>query len=226
MIDNADDRIDQNVVPKSENAPELHMEPLFALNFEKLRKECDSKAKKLIKNATGFILTEESVKENPYLSNKMQMDIISLSGMLYQLRVNEQMQETLMEEVRSGATHNRNFEVFGKLSETIGSLNKQLLQTIEAIKTTYKDVKFDIRERENDLKAIGPGQNGIVRNSKGLIALGTKELINETKKLKSGYIQPVEDIQEIPEALLLPSTQVSAKVAIDTYVLENPTPKE
>ena len=231
MIDNADDRIDQNVVPGAENTPELTMEPTFTMDFEKIRKECDKKAKRMIKNATGFMLDDDMVKNNPYLRNKMSVDVISLSGMLYQLKVNEMMQETLMEEVRSGATHNRMFEVFGQLSKTIGELNKQLLQTVEAIKTTYKDVRFDIKERENDLKAIGPGQNGLVRNGKGLIALGTKELINETKKLKVGYVpmQDIQDIQEIPETLLItPPIQVNTLVdtQINTEVSENPSPKE
>jgi hypothetical protein len=144
------------------------------------------------------MLTDDTVKNNPYLKNKMQVDVLSLSGMLYQLKVNEMMQETLMEEVRSGATHNRNFEVFGQLSKTIGDLNKQLLQTVEAIKSTYKDIRFDVKEKENELRAIGPGQNGMVRNDRGIVALGTKELIKETKKLKSiSNGQVIEDIQEI-----------------------------
>ena len=199
MIEAADDRLDKNIVPKGEETPELMMEPIFNLDFEKLRKECDSKAKKMIKAATGFVLTDEIVKQNPYLKNKMQVDVISLSGMLYQLRVNQQMQESLMEEVRKGAAHPRMFEVFGKLSDTIGNLNKQLLQTVEAIKSTYKDIKFDVKERDNELKAIGPGQNGMMRNDKGLISMGTKELINETKRLKqlSQNNSEIQDIEEI-----------------------------
>ena len=199
MIASADENISRNVVPTGENIPGLAMEPTFDLDFDQLRKECDGKAKKMIKNATGFMLSDEMIKQNPYLKNKMQVDIISLSGMLYQLKVNETMQKTLMEEVRSGAAHPRMFEVFGQLSKTIGELNKQLLQTVEAIKSTYKDAKFDIKEKEEDLKAIGPGQNGITRNAKGIIALGTKELINETKKLKAGIENKVEDAQIVKE---------------------------
>lgn len=199
MIASADENISRNVAPLGENIPGLAMEPTFDLDFDQLRKECDGKARKMIKNATGFMLSDEMIKQNPYLKNKMQVDIISLSGMLYQLKVNETMQETLMEEVRSGAAHPRMFEVFGQLSKTIGELNKQLLQTVEAIKSTYKDAKFDIKEKEEDLKAIGPGQNGITRNAKGIIALGTKELINETKKLKAGIENKVEDAQIIKE---------------------------
>jgi hypothetical protein len=194
MIDAADGSLDKNVIPPGDVVPELMMEPRFTMDFKKLHRKCDGEAKKMIKNATGFVLSDEIIHQNPYMKNKMQVDVISLSGMLYQLKVNEMMQETLMEEVRNGATHNRNFEVFGQLSKTIGDLNKQLLQTIEAIKSTYKEIKFDVREKENELKAIGPGQNGMIRNGYGLVALGTKELIRETKKLKSH----IQDIEAIP----------------------------
>ena len=210
MIDAADDRLDKNVIPPSNAVPELMMEPRFTMDFKKLHKKCDTEAKKMIKNATGFMLTDDTVKNNPYLKNKMQVDVLSLSGMLYQLKVNEMMQEALMEEVRNGATHNRNFEVFGQLSKTIGDLNKQLLQTVEAIKSTYKDIKFDVKEKENELRAIGPGQNGMVRNGRGLVALGTKELIKETKKLKAAQTDQIiivkddENIQDV-EPVIDPS---------------------
>jgi hypothetical protein len=109
--------------------------------------------------------------------------MISLSGMLYQLEVNKTMQTALMEEVRSGAMHPRMFEVFGGLSKTIGELNKQLLQTVEAIKVTYRDLKDDIRER----------------NQKGLLTLGTKELIKKTKMDKienqRNKDQDIEDVE-------------------------------
>jgi hypothetical protein len=97
------------------------------------------------------------------------------------------------------------FEVFGQLSKTIGDLNKQLLQTVEAIKATYKDIRFDVQEKQNELRAIGPGQNGMIRNDKGIVALGTKELINETKRLKAAQNDQVviikgdKNIQDIEE---------------------------
>jgi len=197
MINQSSEKIGNEI---NSIAPELKSEPMFTDNFNDIHKECDKQAKKLIQKVTGFILSDELIKQNPYLKNKIQVDIISLSGMLYQLSVNETMQKTLMEEVRSGATHPRMFEVFSQLSKTIGDLNKQLLQTTEAIKSTYRDIKNDIREKNQDMLAIG--ESGLTKNSKGILALGTKELIRETKRLKlerkqneEVIIQDVEEIQ-------------------------------
>jgi hypothetical protein len=187
IINSSPEKIGNEVI----DASELKMDPTFTLDFDELQKICDRKAKKLIYTVTGFMLSDELVRENPYFKNKMQVDVISLAGMLYQLEVNKTMQTTLMEEVRSGATHPRMFEVFGQLSKTIGELNKQLLQTVEAIKMTYRDLKDDVREK-NQNAALGEGN--LQRNDKGIIALGTKELIRETKKLKMAQ-QNIEDIE-------------------------------
>ena len=192
MINQSPENINKN---SPTHTPELEMEPAFDMDFNKIQKDCNRQARRMIQNATGFLLSDELVKENPYLKNKMQVDVISLSGMLYQLEINKNMQITLMEEVRAGALHPRMFEVFGQLSKTIGELNKQLLQTVEAIKITYRDLKVDIREKNQDLVAIGGGN--LIKNDKGIIALGTKELIKETKKLKAIQNKNVQNVQDI-----------------------------
>jgi hypothetical protein len=156
------------------------------MDFDKVQKDSKKKAKKMIKEATGFMLTDQVVKENPYLKNKMEIDVMSLSGMIYQMDVNREMQKALMEEVRHGAVHPRNFEVFSQLTKTINEINKQMLQTVEAIKQTYKDLNYDIEERQQRLKALGEGEQGkLVENENGIVALGSKELIKKTKALKA-----------------------------------------
>lgn len=183
--------------------PELESRPLFNEDVEEITKKCEKEAKKMIRNATGLMLTDEMIRNNPYLKNKMAMDIISLSGILYQLEVNIIMQRALMEEVRSGAAQPRMFEVFGALSKTIGELNKQLLATIEVIKVTYRDIKIDIENRVEMLKALGPGDGpGIIRNERGVISMGTKDLIREAKKkkiekFKSFKEEEISDVEEM-----------------------------
>jgi len=193
LLEGSSEKIGKEI--DASTAPELQMGPAFEVNYDELQKDCEKKAKKMIHNATGLMFSDELVKDNPYLKNKMQVDVISLAGMLYQLNINEMMQKALMEEVRSGAMHPRMFEVFGQMSKTIGELNKQLLQTVEAIKSTYRDLKQDIREKNQDMAAIGQGS--ITKTNDGIIALGTKELIKETKKLKMSKDLDIQDVDAI-----------------------------
>jgi len=192
IINQSSDKIGQSAPTDS---PELKMEPVFDADFNEIQKDCEKRAKKMIHTATGFMLSDEIIKQNPYLKNKMQIDVISLAGMLYQLTVNETMQKALMEEVRSGALHPRMFEVFAAVSKTIGELNKQLLQTTEAIKITYRDLRNDIREKNQDQMALTDG--GITKNAKGILTSGTKELIKETKRLKIQSNSDIQDVEEI-----------------------------
>ena len=146
MINQSSEKIGND--PK--DIPEMGMEPAFDTDFDKVQKECTRKARKMIGHATGFMLSDELVKDNPYLRNKMDVDVISLAGMLYQLEVSKTMQTALMEEARAGALHPRMFEVFGSLTKT----------------------------------------------DKGTISLGTKELINQTKRLKAARNeQNIQDIE-------------------------------
>ena len=195
LLDNSNDKIDSNV-PKQGDTPELRGEPLFTEDLGKISEDCEKQAKKMIHTSTGFMLNDEIIKQNPYMRDKMKIDILSLSGMLYQLKTNELMQKTLVEEVRHGAIHPRMFEVFGQLSKTIGDLNKQLLQTVEAIKVTYRDIKQDVRDKDNELRALHEGGNGLLRNEKGTVAIGTKDLIKSMKSLRISN-EENKDIEDI-----------------------------
>ena len=180
---------------------DLQAEPLFEIDFKQIKTNSRKKAKKLIKSSTGLLLSDRVIATDPYLKQKMDMDIISLSGLLYQLEVNETMQIALMEEVQKGAASPRMFEVFSTQTKSIGELNKQLLQTIEAIKMAYRDVKIDLDEK-SDTKAIGPAKNGLVmENDGGLVSIGTSELIKQAKKIKIKHLKlnetNIEDVSEI-----------------------------
>ena len=201
LINNSQESIGSTPV-SPEDTPEFQQTPSFEINIEKIKRKSIKKAKRMIKNATGIMLTSGMIKENPYLGDKMDMDIISLSGIVYQLEINEIMQASMIQEVRAGNIQARMYEVFATLTKVIGDLNKQLLQTIEAIKMTYKDIKLDIEDKQQELKAIGPNESGLTRNKDGIVAMGTKELIKETKRLK--MMQNIEfnnneisDVQEV-----------------------------
>ena len=96
----------------------------------------------------------------------------------------------------------RMFEVFAGMSKTIGELNKQLIQTVEAIKETYKTFKNDVKEQRTE--ALGPtaGPAGMITTGDGgVVTRGTKELINSVKRIKSGNgnQQFIDDAELIPD---------------------------
>lgn len=130
MLDNSPDNLDDCSM---NDASEISQDPVLDIDFDDMRATCDEEARVMLNNSIGVFLDEE-MKKDEYVKNKLEVDIISLSGMIYQLRVNEEMQKAVMKEVNKGMVNPRMFEVFSGMSRTIGELNKQLLATVEAIK--------------------------------------------------------------------------------------------
>jgi len=199
LLEESKEKITEDV-PVPGNIPdELQAQPTMGINFSDLKDTCNNEARIMLNNAIGFILPEEMILDNEYLKNKLEVDIMSLSGMLYQLRANEAMQKAMMEEVDRGFMHPRMFEVFSGLSKTIAEINKQLIGTVEAIKLTYKEVKNDIREQQTE--ALGSsstdGQGMITQGDGGVVSVGTGELLRHVKKEKRKTSEDIEDIEEI-----------------------------
>lgn len=206
MLDKAPNEMKDNVPNNAENIPGLKAEPVTDVNFEELRTKCENEAEIMLGNAIKFIIPEDMIENNEYLANKLRVDIISLAGMIYQLRTNEVMQKALIDQVNLGMVNARMFEVFAGMSKTIGELNKQLIQTVEAIKETYKSFREDVKEKRTE--ALGPhsGPQGMITTGDGgVVTRGTKELINRVKSLNTpnGYIDKEGLIPNIDDAQII-----------------------
>ena len=191
LLDTSAPRIDA-AVPSNINdqIPGLQAEPVTDVNFVELRKKCEGEAKLMLKKSIKFIVPADMLKSDKYLKDKLKLDILTLGGMIYQLRCNEVMQKALIDQINLGLVNAKMFEVFTQMSKTVGDLNKQLIQTIEAIKLTYMTYKDEIREKQTETFGAAP-QTGLLTSGNGMvITRGTKELINRTKEIK--YIESDE----------------------------------
>lgn len=206
MLNNSPKEINKNV-PESEDAiPGLQAEPVTDVNFDELKLKCEVDARIMITNAISFIVPQDMIENNHYLQNKLEVDVISLASMIYQLRTNEVMQKALIDQINLGMVNARMFEVFSNMSKTVGELNKQLIQTVEAIKETYKSFREDVKEKRTE--ALGPstqGPTGMLTTHDGsVVTRGTKELINNVKRIKrenginNNFIDDAQLVPDIP----------------------------
>jgi hypothetical protein len=208
LLDNTPDELESN---SSINADELTQEPLLNINFESLRDKCNYEARIMLNNSISIFL-DDVIREDEYVKNKLEVDIVSLSGMIYQLRVNEGMQEVMMKEVDKGLVNPRMFEVFSMMSKQIADLNKQLLATVEAIKSTYKDLKLDFKEKQHELTSsynmgeLGEGENkngktqSMLTTADGsFVSMGTKDIIQNMRANRRNNINTSEiiDVQDV-----------------------------
>jgi len=201
MIETSPDSISKNVATPTD-IPEIQSDPRIKEDLTELTAKCETEARIMITNAIAFMIPIDMVENNDYLKNKLEVDIMSLSGMIYQLRINQIVQKTLTEEISTGVTQARMFEVFAGMSKTIGELNKQLIQTVEAIKETYRAFREDVKEKRTE--TLGPSNqiNGMLTAHDGsVVTRGTKELINNVKRIKqqSGNDAYFDDAQLVPD---------------------------
>lgn len=202
-----DSSLDDNVMSDIESG-NLEPQPLFDDSFDEIDKECKASAKKLILQAIKHIFTKQMIKDNPYIKDKLEIDIESLSGIIYQNRCSILMQKVLMTEIRMGAASPRHFEVYSNLSKSVSENNKQMLETVEAIKATYQGIINDIREKES----YAPSQhllesipntggtsthNGVSISSNGCVSsAGSKDIIQMVKNAVNN-IKNVDDAEII-----------------------------
>jgi hypothetical protein len=211
ILENSPQEINKNVPNAEQDIPGLHADPVTNVNFDDLKLKCEVDARVMLTNAISFIIPVDMIENNNYLNNKLEVDVMSLAGMIYQLRTNEVMQKALIDQVNLGMVNARMFEVFAGMSKTIGELNKQLIQTVEAIKETYKTFREDVKEKR--IEALGPtnGPAGMLTTGAGgLVTRGTKELINSVKQRKEAE-RLNGDEQFIDEAKLIPDIPIEPK---------------
>jgi hypothetical protein len=202
LLNSSPSEINKNVPSTQESIPGLQAEPVTDVNFDDLKERCENEARIMLTNAIAFILPTDMLQDNDYIKNKLDVDVMSLAGMIYQLRTNEVMQKALIDQVNLGMVNARMFEVFSSMSKTIGELNKQLIQTVEAIKETYKAFRDDVKEKRTE--ALGPqsSSQGMLTTGDGsVVTRGTKELINNVKRIKTETINTnfLDEAQLIPD---------------------------
>lgn len=197
LLTQSPDNLDNSNLSPDE-IPGLKAEPVTDVDFIQLRSDCELEAEIMLRNAIAFIIPPDMLSENEYMNNKLKVDVMSLSGMIYQLRTNEIMQKALIDQINSGMINARMFEVFSSMTKIIGEINKQLIQTVEALKETYKSFKNDIKEQRTEAIGMGDSNGGLLTTSDGnMVVRGTKDLIKNVKAIKEANAFIDSDV--IPE---------------------------
>jgi hypothetical protein len=170
----------------------------FEFDYEGTKKILRKKARKTLNNIVRHIIPEEML-EDEYIKDKMEQDIDTLSGLYYQLELNNVMQRSIVENVSRGNTMPRMYEVFTGMTDRMEAINKQIVSTEQQIRRTYLDLKIEIRERENENIAAESQQKRLDNGGTGnLIVSSSKQLIEMAKERHKQ--QMLAKVQETKEA--------------------------
>lgn len=170
---------------------EFGIEKLFDFDYDSIRKGTRKKCRKTTINIVNHILPDDLIQED-YVQDKIEQDIETLTDLYVQVEINTLMQRSLVMAVSRGNQIPRYYEVFGQLTDKIQSLNKQILNTEQTIRKTYIDLKFEIRDKEQEVgfDSIKGLPNKESQKQQGVLITSSKDLIEMAKKKhKQDYIE-------------------------------------
>jgi hypothetical protein len=120
------------------------------LNFDLIKKDADASAKKIVISIAEFYLDKQIIREIPYIRQKNLVDHITVSNLLFQMKTSEHAIIKLLEQIDSGNTHPRTFEVLASLQRSKMEIVKHLAQFMVVMEQNYKNLKEDYRVKKSE----------------------------------------------------------------------------
>lgn len=129
-------------------APAIDIPKLTAFkmtDFSLIIEECSAQALKIVQNTALFYVTLEEIKSDLHLTDKIDMDTMELSNLLFQSKSAQSSYVKLLEEIDTGNVHPRIFEVQSALQKSMMEITKSKTTYIQIMETSWKNVKTDLQ---------------------------------------------------------------------------------
>jgi len=157
------------------------------LNYELVKTTVDQKAEEIVESVSQLYLPKEFAFEHDYVNQKMSVDKMTISSLLFQMTTAEHAIKKLLEEIDMGNARDRSFEVLSSLQKSKMEIVKHLAQFMVTMENNYKNLKIDYESsiseptHVNDVEAVEiREETNRFRGTKGLMST-LQGLIQEQK---------------------------------------------
>lgn len=127
----------------------LPMKQKEIVDFLALKEEVNNKATSTVENIADYFFDFDELKANAtkMIKSRMELDIISLNSVIYQLRTSDYAIAQILDEVSRGITNNsvRLFEALNSLQRTNIEATKTLSSMITIFEQQYASLKNQIK---------------------------------------------------------------------------------
>jgi hypothetical protein len=165
------------------------------VDFVVLQNEVKQQATSTVSNIANFYFNFDDIdsKAKQMVLTRMELDIISLNSVVYQIKTAEYATAQLLNEINTGITNNsiRLFEALNGLQKTNMEASKTLAQMITIFEEQYSKLKKSIDEEIMSQK-VQSGEvvdDGIERGTKSFL----KEMSNLDEEIESFNNDETED---------------------------------
>lgn len=181
----------EDVLPK--------LKALNPMNYEEVKRQADEKASDIVEAVMLMYLPAEFVQSQDYIFQKMEVDKLTLSNLLLQMKTAEHAIIKLLEEIDNGSTGARSFEVLASLQKSKMEIVKHLAAFMVQMETNYKSLKFDYYsnnvEKKGELPSH-PAQMEEIEDETSRKFRGTKNLMSLVQSYVEGNKEKEKDKQD------------------------------
>lgn len=166
------------------------------LNYDGLQLETDNKAEEVVDSVVLLYLPIEFIHEHEYVRQKMSVDKLTVSNLIFQMKTSEHAIKKLLEEIDMGNIHARSFEVLASLQKSKMEIVKHLAQFMVVMENNYKNLKFDYENAKAE-KAIDAHTSATVLEEETSSSMTSK--FRGTKNLVEMLSQAIAEKQQEDE---------------------------
>lgn len=171
------------------------------LNFDLVQKDTDIKAEEVVEAVILLYLPPEFIHEHEYVKQKMSIDKLTVSNLIFQMKTSEHAIKKLLEEIDNGNIHARSFEVLASLQKSKMEIVKHLAQFMVVMENNYKNLKFDYENAKaekslsahtDDVEIMDAQEGSKFRGTKNLIGMLHDAMKDKNEFKENDDFEPIE----------------------------------
>lgn len=149
------------------------------MDYHNVKTSSDLASKEIIDSISEFYLDVEFIESISYVKQKTNVDKITVSNLLFQMKTAEHAIIKLLEEIDGGNLHPRSFEVLASLQKSKMEIVKHLAQFMIVMENNYKTLRDDYRFKKSETGLDDAVQIEKVETNK---FRGTRQLIETLRE--------------------------------------------
>jgi len=169
------------------------LKAISPLNYDEVKVESDKKASDIVESVILMYLPADFVQKQDYVYQKMEVDKLTVSNLLFQMKTAEHAIKKLLEEIDSGSPQARHFEVLASLQKSKMEIVKHLASFMVTMENNYKNLNYDWKnlDRTQEVEILSEEtadeHTTKFRGTKGLMTLVQGYMEDAKKTLDDPY---------------------------------------
>lgn len=122
----------------------------MTFDYQEIMKIAQDESTDIVGANALFYLSEDIIKTEEYIQQKMRSDVATMSDLLRQAKIAEYAIIKMIEQIEEGDMHPRQFEVLAGFQRSKLDLTKSIANYVVVMENNYKAIKEDYKSKRNE----------------------------------------------------------------------------